>query len=235
MATAANLKHATDYFDVCPISVPNYEECVLKSMNKLKPLLQKGIPELKIQPIEPLRITKLEMGDKSGNLRLHLVLSNLAIHGTGTFEFKEFKLNLAKKELLFKSFHPRMDFDSDYSIGGQILILPIQGKGKSAFNFTDITTTSVSKFEEYKKNGKTFIKVVDIDLTIEPGHSYVHLSNLFNGDKKLGEATNKFLNDNWKDAYYAYKELPERAFSEYFKTVTNQVFSQFPKDELFPK
>jgi hypothetical protein len=50
-----------------------------------------GIPELDIVPLDPLHITRLEFKEGSGNFRLKQVLTNVTIHGLGTFQLQNDK------------------------------------------------------------------------------------------------------------------------------------------------
>jgi hypothetical protein len=50
-----------------------------------------------------------------------------------------------------------------------------------------------------------------------------------------GEAANKFLNQNSREAFKAYKYLPEEAFAILFKDLSNKVYGRFSFKELFPE
>ena len=58
-------------------------------------------------------------------------------------------------------------------------------------------------------------------------------SNLFNGDKALGDNMNLFLNDNWQDILKELKPAITEAFAKVFMYVINGVFSHIPYDMLF--
>lgn len=59
------------------------------------------------------------------------------------------------------------------------------------------------------------------------------LENLYNGDKALGDNTNLFLNENWKDVFPETKESIFDAFSQIMDNVIRQVFAKVPYKELF--
>jgi hypothetical protein len=50
-----------------------------------------------------------------------------------------------------------------------------------------------------------------------------------------GATTNRFLNENWREAFKTYKYLPEEAFGILFKDLTNNVIKHFPFKDLFPE
>lgn len=57
--------------------------------------------------------------------------------------------------------------------------------------------------------------------------------NLFNGDKVLGETTNRFLNDNWQDIFNEIKGSIFDAFSLITQTMLNNMFAHHDYNHLF--
>ena len=62
---------------------------------------------------------------------------------------------------------------------------------------------------------------------------FMDFSNLFNGDKALGDNMNLFLNENWMDILKELKPSITGAFSKVFGKVINDVFSHIPYNQLF--
>jgi hypothetical protein len=61
----------------------------------------------------------------------------------------------------------------------------------------------------------------------------VNFTNLFNGDKALGDNMNLFLNANWRILLDELKKPISSSFSEVFKDLLNDVFDKTPYNELF--
>lgn len=59
------------------------------------------------------------------------------------------------------------------------------------------------------------------------------MKNLFNGNKALGDATNRFVKENWKSIFDEMKPSLFEAFAGVFKTLMNNVFRTVPYDEMF--
>lgn len=62
---------------------------------------------------------------------------------------------------------------------------------------------------------------------------HIHLENLYNGDKLLGDSTNLFLNENWEEIYNELKQLIFDAFTLIVQNTIVNVFKKIPYDELF--
>lgn len=122
----------------------------------------------------------------------------------------------------------------DYEISGQILVLPISGKGK--FNTTLIRpkTKTNTTAEVYEKKGKKYIKFKKYTITNEPEKSILNFDNLFNGNKQLGDEMNKFLNEHEKEIYAEMKGPFDESFSLVFQQLGNRLMSKIPLEEMFP-
>lgn len=83
------------------------------------------------------------------------------------------------------------------------------------------------------KNGKVYLKAENVQLSYEVSKQIFSLSNLYNGDKVLGDNTNLFLNENWREVFNETKKSVFSAFSLIAENVLNNIFAKIPYDELF--
>ncbi|KAI8037713.1 hypothetical protein M5D96_009213 [Drosophila gunungcola] len=82
-----------------------------------------------------------------------------------------------------------MKLQSDYSLFGRILLIPLNGKGQVFLDAENMTVTMHTKTRLYSKGGFTFYNVTSLHVDF----------------KMDGLNTNKFFNDNWRmlaDALY---------------------------------
>ncbi|KAK9503521.1 hypothetical protein O3M35_010060 [Rhynocoris fuscipes] len=234
-SNGAQHKPASNYFKICNEKDGKLlNECIKSTMLDLKPVLAKGIPELGMPSIEPMVIDRMIMSNGQGNFKLIQTLYDLKIYGVSDYDVKEISANLQNLTFHTVMFQKKLDFDGKYEMDGQILVIPVKGKGEVTYNFTDVTTTFDTVLERYKRDGVEYVRVKNSTLTIEPQSAHSHFTNLFNGDKMLGDSTNKFLNDNWKEAFDTFRYLPETAFAKVFTVFANNIYDKFPLKELYP-
>lgn len=62
---------------------------------------------------------------------------------------------------------------------------------------------------------------------------HIYLANLFNGDRLLGDTTNRFLNENWSEILNELKPVLRAAIGDIISGVISPVFSKFSYDDLF--
>lgn len=128
---------------------------------------------------------------------------------------------------------PRCEFIGDYLVEGSVLVLPITGKGP--FNLTafglNLKIRLNGDFVDY--HNKTYIVLKNFKSDITMDRFIVHLENLFNGNKMLGETMNNLLNENWQELN---KELSPAFVDVFGKNIlngANKVFAKNSVDKLF--
>ncbi|XP_055384413.1 circadian clock-controlled protein daywake [Condylostylus longicornis] len=228
------------YLNICKRSEPNIDDCVWKSIDKLRPYLISGIPTLNIPPMEPLLVPLVKVDQSVGPIYVKSQYNDVKIMGTSKFVVEDLKMNFDDNSFSLQIYFPTLNITSDYSITGKILIMPIIGKGALNANFTDVVVTSVLSGERFKKNNtngieEEYFRVTDVKVHFKIGGSNTHLDNLFNGDPRLGNSMNKFLNDNWHIIAYEIKPILEEAISEMIKELCDDFFNNYSYDVLFPK
>lgn len=61
----------------------------------------------------------------------------------------------------------------------------------------------------------------------------VDMQNLFNGNRALGDAMNRFIKENWKSIFDEMKPSLFETFGGIFKRLMDKVFRTVPYDEMF--
>lgn len=121
----------------------------------------------------------------------------------------------------------------DYSVSGSVLILPIQGEGKCNLTLDNLDVSIKFIPEMYTKNGKEYMRTQKYKFSFTTTRLYIYLGNLFRGDKALGDNTNLFLNENWRDIFDDLKPKLFETFGEIFEKIINSAFSIYPYDEMY--
>lgn len=123
--------------------------------------------------------------------------------------------------------------EGDYKINGRVLILPIQGVGKSLLNFENFEIVIKYKPRVIVKNGKEYIQTEKFKLEFETSKFSLHFTNLFNGDKALGDNMNTFLNENSQDILNELKPSITSALEQILEAIINRIFAKVPYKELY--
>lgn len=128
---------------------------------------------------------------------------------------------------------PKINIVGDYKINGRVLVLPIQGQGKADLAFDNAVLVVKYKPKVVIKKGKEYIQTESFQLDFDPSRLHIHLENLFNGDKALGDNMNQFLNENWREIFTELKPAITYAVEEILKGIINRIFSKIPYNEVY--
>lgn len=128
---------------------------------------------------------------------------------------------------------PKISIIGKYKVNGRVLVLPIQGEGNSRLQFDDANLVVRYKPKTVEKKGKKYIQTERFQLDFDTSRLHINLENLFNGDKRLGDNMNQFLNTNWRDILNELKPAITYAVEEILKGIINRIFMKVPYEEVF--
>ncbi|XP_065203821.1 protein takeout-like [Planococcus citri] len=232
MAQAA--RDITTFLKVCHQSDPLLDKCMKESLERLRPFLKTGIPELSIPSFEPLVIPEITMNQGKGSLNLQTTFNNLHLWGLSNFDVKDFRSKLEDNLFKFRVFFPYLTSKSMYRVHGRILMLPIEGSGLAEGNYTNVEGIVQIQGSQRTEDSKTYFHVDNVVINLDVSHVGVYFDNLFNGDKELGDAMNAFLNDNWKHVMKDMRPVLEESIGAVMKDLFNSMYNKIPLDEILP-
>nr|CAD7463235.1 unnamed protein product [Timema tahoe] len=88
---------------------------------------------------------------------------------------------------------------------------------------------------EQRADGKNYTSPEEPRLEFDiGGRAYIHLKNLFNGDKLLGDQMNIFLNENWEILVKEVGPTIGEAIGEAMRQILAGIFDLVPLEDAFP-
>ncbi|XP_072387159.1 circadian clock-controlled protein daywake-like [Diabrotica undecimpunctata] len=222
------------YFHVCKRTDPNIDKCVTDAVMTLKPQLSKGIPELQIPPLEPFILDTIILKSGNSGVRIDANFTNLVATGASGFEVYDLKCDIPKNVFLFKLKIPHLEFNGDYDIDMNVLVLKYKGSGPISGNFSNLDVQVELKGQIKKIDGKNYQTFKKIGIELKVGSSHLKLGNLFLNQRGLGDATNQVVNDNADIFLREIRPALVNSLSEKFTETANKVCRMFTYDELFP-
>ncbi|XP_013146980.1 PREDICTED: protein takeout-like [Papilio polytes] len=204
--------------------------CVQASATALMPLLARGIPEFGMKPLDPLKVPRIT--SEQGSLKI--TMTDTELTGLKDCKIETLKHDRIKgKQVLV--LRCDMSLEGDYVLDGQLLILPVQGKGRYKIDIRDIVIKILTDLtSEQGPDGKEHWKVVKWreSFQVKTGVKF-HFDNLFNGNKALADPVLEFANTSWKD-------VMQEIAPPIIHTIIAAVFEEFkalykavPAEELY--
>lgn len=111
-------------------------ECYRDAVLHLRPYLEKGIPEMGLPSIEPLKIPEVTLNNGQGaSVSLNATLNNLVLAGGSKYELRKFDVDITKGSWYMEIYFPLIKMESDYKAKAKVLLLQFQGEGKAHGEF----------------------------------------------------------------------------------------------------
>ncbi|XP_069357973.1 protein takeout-like [Maniola hyperantus] len=170
-------------------------ECLRRSLQAVLPDFVKGIPELEIPPLDPLKVQNV----------------NFVLPGGITVEIKEGYTKGLRKcrvdsvrniggDQYEVKFNCNLLTKGKYRSKGQFLVFPIDGEGESKIKCKNLKVTCTFRIVPMIKfDGTQHFQIQDFKSSHDyEGRVTFHLTNLFKGNPEISQAVLKFLNENWR-------------------------------------
>ncbi|KAH8312516.1 hypothetical protein KR044_011229, partial [Drosophila immigrans] len=212
-------------------------ECIVNIINYFIGEKSKmGDRDINLVKLDPLPVAKMTLRQGAESpVNIDLTFTDNNVHGISTMKFKKVKgfgSDMTKKHEL-QLHAAKLSLVGPYTIKGKVLILPISGTGKSNMTLVDSDVNIVFTGKPFEKDGETYMEATNLKILVKPQRLHYYFSNLFNGDKALGDNMNAFLNDNWEAIFTEVQKSMQSAFAEIFQAIVTKVFSKYPYDKFF--
>lgn len=125
-----------------------------------------------------------------------------------------------------------LTLEGDYTMGGRVLLLPINGKGRCKLDFHGWDSDWKIKTKAVEKNGKQYLTVENSKLGLQASRLTMRFENLFN-DKQLSDTMNAFLNENWQEILNELRPSLSETISQILISIISGTFSRIPYNEIF--
>ncbi|KAF4528889.1 hypothetical protein B566_EDAN017382 [Ephemera danica] len=208
-AAAAKSRPIPSFIPVCKRTARDFDACVLKATESLRPKLARGIPELRVPALEPLVVPQVRL-EQQGTRAVNFNCTLTDVHVFGLSEFQIISENadvVDKMQISGRVRLPTLRLESDYEIDGRILL-----------NF-DLNQKLCTPFLKQIRNSADS----EGDVTLNGGIV-----------TRRGTTTNRFLNENSRDILQEITPVIETVTARIVDDIANKVFSSFPYDQLFP-
>ncbi|VVC34067.1 Haemolymph juvenile hormone binding [Cinara cedri] len=196
-------------FVQCRKNDPNLDECLKDAFQRGLPYLGKGNPSLGLMELDSYVIPLIELDQKLDHY--DPVNYNLSV------------------ELRFPA---RIIITGDYEGNRKIGSLPVSGNGKFIFDYDIPKMVFNIQMKPVSNKVNKFFEVENLKLTSTVKHVHITMTNLFNGNKDLGDHTDKFINENWRDIINAIQLSIDDAYSILTKHLIQQFLNHVPENQL---
>ncbi|XP_058454623.1 uncharacterized protein LOC131432399 [Malaya genurostris] len=221
-------REALRVFKNCRFGKPDFDLCVKKAFNALRPYFKTGLPEYNVAPFDPHRAARVEQhrGDRDGLAGYRLLLSNVSEYGWAISDVTKYKTDYKNNRIIYSQYFPEKSLDGQYEFESKLLGNPWHTKGIWNLTLYDYSqTTTVTRV-----GGPGGLLKVRVEID-KIGDMKLHISDLFHGAKLIESIADFFINTMWQPSFPFVKPLINDLVSTAFTDIFNESFRYFPLHE----
>ncbi|XP_068150965.1 circadian clock-controlled protein daywake [Drosophila tropicalis] len=224
---------STDDFAKCSTEDEHVGDCIKDIINGLIPRLQNGNPKLKIPPYEPFLLNRTSFRYESGAVKGRISVRNVKIYGFALYRAKEVSLKIKgdKIKLRLVGEMPKMNILGNYKADMQVNQLQLKPKGDFNVTLFDVEITTGTEGEIYRKDGKRFVRLDDIDSTPKIGDLTIKANGIF-PDPELDQIALNVANQYWRDIYGIILPETRQYWQPLILRMLNESLQQIPIDQF---
>ncbi|KAK9754941.1 Calponin family repeat [Popillia japonica] len=218
------------YVTTCQIKKPDFVNCSTNAVQKLFDEIPSGIPEIGLDPLDPLKVPIIKILQGAGPVNVNASLTDVTVLGFGNTHIRLNNVDSKTYDFYTELSLPRLRIDGNYKLLGRILVIPLKGAGTCWFDAKnlDITVRNIVNLEEH--DGFHFFRIVGIKVNFSIGGLSLYMSNLFDGIKALEESTNRYLNENWQVLADSLNPILSKTIESIMFDILRKVFDNIPAD-----
>ncbi|CAH0719777.1 unnamed protein product, partial [Brenthis ino] len=200
--------------------------CLKLSAQNALPVVAAGIPSLGMNTLDPMVVDRV-VASQAG---LNMDFNNTIVKGLRHCHVLELRRIGSKTSLSLKC---SVVLVGDYKLDGELLMVPIQGKGKYKIQIRDIVVKVEFKVGERESAGERYWTVPSWTHTADVlGGVAFNFQNLFNGRKDYAEPVLHFANTHWHDIFHEVAPPIVKAVVSRIVAETTKLFDKVPIREL---
>ncbi|KAJ3617211.1 hypothetical protein MTP99_007455 [Tenebrio molitor] len=221
-------------FTKCDKRKPDFNECLSEAVRNAIGQLVKPMEKYHLPSFEPFQFASLspKSGVQGGSSSTVVKFRNYRIYGRTKIDSSKAKMNFEDNTLTLELSHPEIRYEFDYEAKGKMFVLPFDSAGHGTVTLKNPIYTIKFTLEEYVKDNKKYLRVVDSNMTLKPESMTMYFENLFK-NKVLNDAFNREMSESWKVIFANFSAGYMDSYAKVYGDVFNNFLEVVPLVDLF--
>ncbi|CAG9768276.1 unnamed protein product [Ceutorhynchus assimilis] len=233
LCESAKVKKFPPYIQKCRQNDTDFQKCLYRALENIKPYLKDGIPELRLPKMSPLILPEVGIDAGAGFIAR---FENCEIYGADKFVIEKFDVSLEENKIKFDMSFPHIRIKARYYIFGKVMFFNLDGSGPADGNITDCRVIATMNGQRFYQQDKQYLKLTETIIEdIDFGKPNFQFYELFKNNPELTQQTNKILNANMVELLTDLRPTLEQVIGNTVLEFIGRVFQRFSIEELFPR
>ncbi|KAJ1525231.1 hypothetical protein ONE63_010058 [Megalurothrips usitatus] len=233
VALAAN--KIPDSWGTCKRSDPKFDECLKGAMQRAMKELEKGNSEFGVMSLDPFKVSQLRLDKgQGGALSMDMTLSDAELVGFKNAKIESVKSDMKKYKIVANMRTPNLDLNSLYKVVGRVLLIPINGNGKTVIKMANPQLRLTMQGQLKKgKDGKDHLVIDSTTFEIIPEKSTFRFINPAHATQ--ADLLSRVVSENDKVIMQDLQPAVSQAFSVALLQIANRIFEKVAFEDVFPQ
>ncbi|XP_045453950.1 uncharacterized protein LOC123663304 [Melitaea cinxia] len=211
-------------FSQCKTKSPDFDACMKRVFNKLRPYFKRGIPEMGVAPFDPHFAKEVEQVRSIFGMKYKLTLHDVFERGWTKSTVTKYKTDWANQRIIYSQYFPEKWLEGNYEFKGDMLGLAVERIGHWNLTLRDYSQTT-----RIKRSGSG----VDVNVEVDHiGDMEIHVGNLLRGRSVMEQILDRIINATWKPGFAVIRPLINDLVSTAFTDIWSKSFKDFPVQEF---
>ncbi|XP_053601784.1 uncharacterized protein Jhbp16 isoform X3 [Plodia interpunctella] len=211
-------------FSPCHKNMADFDLCMKRAFNKVRPFFKTGIPELGVAPFDPHHADEVVQRRSIMGVGYNLTLKDVYEGGWTQSIVTKFKTDWENGRIIYSQYFPEKWLYGDYDFNGNVFGLGVHRSGHWNLTLRDYAQTT-----RVKRNGAGVSVHVEID---HIGGMEIHVGNILRGNSILEHMLDRMINAAWKPGFAVIRPLINDLVSTAFTDIWSKSFRNFPIDKF---
>ncbi|XP_045761244.1 uncharacterized protein LOC123864670 [Maniola jurtina] len=207
-------------FSKCKMKSPDFDACMKRVFNKLRPFFKKGIPEMGVAPFDPHFAKEVKQVRALFGMGYTLTLKDVFERGWSQSTVTKFKTDWENQRIIYSQYFPEKWLEGNYEFKGDLFGLETLRSGRWNMTLRDYSQTT-----RIKRNGSGVDVHVEVD---HIGDMDIHIGNLLQGRSIMEQVLDRIINATWKPGFAVIRPLINDLVSTAFTDIWSKSFKDFP-------
>ncbi|XP_050354309.1 uncharacterized protein LOC126776077 [Nymphalis io] len=211
-------------FSKCKKNSSDFDACVKRAFNKLRPYFKRGVPDMGIAPFDPHFAKEVKQIRSIFGMGYTLTLHDVFERGWSQSTVTKYKTDWANQRIIYSQYFPEKWLEGNYVFKGDMLGLEVERSGHWNLTLRDYSQTT-----RIKRNGSG----VDVNVEVDHiGDMDIHVGNLLSGRSVMERVLDGLINATWKPGFAVIRPLINDLVSTAFTDIWSKSFKDFPLEEF---
>lgn len=208
----------------CKMSSPDFDLCMKRAFNKLRPYFKTGVPEMGVAPFDPHFAKEVKQSRAIRGVGYTLTLNDVFERGWTQSTVTKYKTDWENQRIIYSQYFPEKWLNGDYEFKGDAFGLGVIRSGRWNLTLRDYSQTT-----RIKRNGTGLDVHVEVD---HIGDMEIHVGNLLRGNGILERMLDRLINVTWKPGFAVIRPLINDLVSTAFTDIWSTSFKNFPLENF---